>query len=83
MTRETSEEMAKLASTVLNEPLSSNIARQLAGSALSQHAPRDPRGTGRQTGEVIAKLASKVLTDPNSSPTAKRLAGSVLSQYAE
>ena len=84
MPRHTSIEMAELASQVLNDPRSSNTARQLAGSVLSQHAPHDSRGAGqRRTSSEMAKLASQVLDDPNSSPTVKKLAGSVLSQRAE
>lgn len=81
--RRSSEEMAALASKVLNDPTSSQIAKQLAGSVLSQYAPQDPRARGqRRTSAEMAGLASQVLRDPRSNAISRQLAGSVLSQRA-
>lgn len=81
--RRSSEEMARLAAKVLDSPYSSAVAKQLAGSVLSQYAPRDPRGLGqRRTSAEMASLASQVLRDSNASQVSKELAGSVLSQRA-
>jgi hypothetical protein len=75
--------MASLASSILNNPYSSVMSRQLAGSVLSQAAPSDPRGHGqRRTSAEMASLASQVLNNYSSTATDKELAGSVLSQRA-
>lgn len=81
--RRSSAEMASLASRVLNTSTSTSVARQLAGSVLSQHAPQDPRAHGqRRTSAEMASLASHVLRDSKSNSSSKDLAGSVLSQRA-
>ena len=70
----TSTKVASLAADTLFKPGSSQIARKLAGSALSQS------NTNRQTGAKIEDLASKVLRSGRYSVRTKALAGSVLSQ---
>ena len=70
----TSTKVASLAADTLFKPGSSQIARKLAGSALSQS------NTNRQTGAKIEDLASKVLRSGRYSERTKVLAGSVLSQ---
>jgi hypothetical protein len=70
----TSNKVASLAADTLFKPGSSQIARRLAGSALSQS------NTNRQTGAVMEDLASKVLRSDHYSEKTKALAGSVLSQ---
>jgi hypothetical protein len=70
----TSTKVASLAADTLFKPGSSQIARKLAGSALSQS------NTNRQTGAKIEDLASKVLRSGRYSERTKALAGSVLSQ---
>jgi hypothetical protein len=70
----TSGRVALLAANTLFKPGSSQIARKLAGSALSQSR------TDRQTGAEMEDLASKVLRSDRYSDKAKMLAGSVLSQ---
>jgi hypothetical protein len=73
-TKKTSDEVAKLASQVLRNPNSSKIAKELAGSALSQ------KNTNNQTGSEIEAKASKVLQSEKYSEETKTLAGSILSQ---
>jgi len=70
----TSSRVATLAADTLFKPGSSQIARKLAGSALSQS------NTDRQTGAKMEDLASKVLRSDRYSEKTKALAGSVLSQ---
>ena len=70
----TSNKVASLAADTLFKPGSSQIARWLAGSALSQS------NTNRQTGAEMEDLASKVLRSDRYSEKTKALAGSVLSQ---
>lgn len=70
----TSGKIASLAAETLFKPGSSQIARRLAGSALSQSS------TQRQTGAKMEDLASKVLRSDHYSAKTKALAGSVLSQ---
>lgn len=70
----TSNKVASLAADTLFKPGSSQIARRLAGSALSQS------NTKRQTGADMEDLASKVLRSDRYSEKTKTLAGSVLSQ---
>ncbi len=67
--------MAGWASVVLREPGSSELAKSLAASVLSQAANMQ-----RQTSAYMAALAGRVLNDPKSSQTARALAASVLSQ---
>ena len=70
----TSGEIASLAAQTLFKPGSSQVARKLAGSALSQSS------TNHQTGAKMEDLASKVLRSDRYSVSTKALAGSVLSQ---
>jgi hypothetical protein len=70
----TSTKVASLAADTLYKPGSSQIARKLAGSALSQSK------TNRQTGAKMEDLASKVLRSDRYSEKTKTLAASVLSQ---
>jgi hypothetical protein len=70
----TSNKVASLAADTLFKPGSSQIARRLAGSALSQS------NTNRQTGAEMEDLASRVLRSDRYSEKTKALAGSVLSQ---
>jgi hypothetical protein len=70
----TSSKVASLAADTLFKPGSSQTARKLAGSALSQS------NTNRQTGAEMEDLASKVLRSDRNSEKTKALAGSVLSQ---
>ena len=72
--RQTSEEIATLASKVLNDPNSSVKGKKLAGSALAQ------THTDKQTGGDMETLASEVLRSEDSTEDEKSLAGSVLSQ---
>jgi hypothetical protein len=72
--KDTSAEVASLAAHTIFKPGSSQIARKLAGSALSQSR------TKRQTGAEMEDLASKVLRSDRYSEKTKALAGSVLSQ---
>jgi len=69
-----SDEIASLAAKTLKDPNSSNIAKELAGSALSQVNKKN------QTGAELEDKASKVLKSDKYSETTKKLAGSVLSQ---
>jgi hypothetical protein len=73
--RHTSEEMARLASYVLNQRRFSYTAQQLAGSVLSQHALGQ-----RITSAGMAVLAGRILRKSNSA-IERKLAASVLSQY--
>ncbi|SIS90598.1 hypothetical protein [Phaeovulum vinaykumarii] len=70
----TSSQVASLAADTLFKPGSSQVARKLAGSVLSQSR------TDRQTGAEMEDLASKVLRSNRYSDKTKALAGSVLSQ---
>jgi hypothetical protein len=63
-----------LASNILRDHSSSEIAKSLAGSVLSQ------TDSSKQTGEKLEDLASKVLNSNKYSEDTKSLAGSVLSQ---
>lgn len=72
--KQTSNRIASVAATTLANKNSSEIAKSLAASALSQH------GSSRQTGAEIEKVASKVLSSSKYAEVTKELAGSVLSQ---
>ncbi len=81
--RRSSDEMAELASLILNDRESSHIGKRLAGSVLSQYAPKDPRDFDhRRTSDKLATLAGRVLESDSSTTIEKQLAGSVLSQRA-
>jgi hypothetical protein len=73
-TKRTSNQVASLAATTLSSEGSSQIAKVLAASSLSQS------GTSRQTGTEMEKLASRVLISEKYSVSTKKLAASVLSQ---
>jgi hypothetical protein len=75
--RHTSQDIASLASNVLQDDRYSDTAKTLAASALSQVAREN-----RQTSEAVASLAGEVLNDPSYSENTQDLAASVLSQRA-
>lgn len=70
----TSKKVSTIAAKILNSNSSSQTAKKLAGSALSQVQK------GNQTGSQIEDLASKVLSSSKYSHETKTMAGSVLSQ---
>lgn len=72
--KKTSKSVAKLASEILRDSNSSDTAKQLAGSALSQV------NKSNQTGSDLEELASKVLKSNKYNENTKKLAGSILSQ---
>jgi hypothetical protein len=72
--KQTSKNVATLASDTLKDKNASHIARQLAGSALSQ------KNTPKQTGASMEDVASKVLRSQKYSDDTKTLAASVLAQ---
>ncbi len=73
-TKQSSPKTTHLAATTLANPDASKIAKQLAGSVLSQ------TGSAKQTGADLEAAASKVLQSEKYSDDTKSLAGSVLSQ---
>lgn len=72
--KNTSPKIASLASKVLLDHQSSDTAKKLAGSALSQV------NYGNETGKQLESIASKVLKGENYNSTSKKLAASILSQ---
>lgn len=72
--KQSSKEVASLASKTLKDARSSDIAKELAASVLAQSR------TSKQTGEKMEDIASKVLRSDKYSEETKILAGSVLSQ---
>ncbi len=72
--KDTSKDIASLAAKILVDKNSSEIAKRLAGSALSQS------DKNKQTGSELEDIASKVLKSEKYSDETKSLAGSVLSQ---
>jgi hypothetical protein len=72
--KETSNRIAHLAAVVLARHTTSNLEKELAGSALAQHH------TSKQTSAKIGSLASHILSDRTACHEAKELAGSVLGQ---
>lgn len=72
--KQTSKTVASLASETLNDKNSSEIAKKLAASALSQ---KDPN---KQTGSKMEDIAAKVLKSQKYSDDTKTLAASLLSQ---
>jgi hypothetical protein len=70
----TSEKVASLAAQVLTDKNSSDIAKKLAGSALSQVTK------GNETGSAMEDIAANVLKSNKYSDTTKSLAASILSQ---
>jgi hypothetical protein len=73
-TKKTSGSVATKASATLRSSSASDIAKQLAGSALSQ------ANKGNQTSSKMEDIASKVLRSDKYSEQTKEFAGSVLSQ---
>jgi hypothetical protein len=75
MKKGTASKIAKIAARVLDNPASSEKAKIVAASALTQtKAPRE------RTSAKVASVASEVLQDNRFSDDAKTLAASVLSQ---
>lgn len=72
--KQTSQSVASLASETLKDKSASQVAKQLAASALSQ------KGTPKQTGGPMEDVASKVLQSRKYSENTKTLAASVLAQ---
>lgn len=70
----TSSDVAKKASAILRDPNASEIAKSMAGSALSQVS------AGKRTGADMEARASKALQSEKYSETTKTLAGSLVSQ---
>lgn len=70
----TSDKIATTASKVLTNPNSSEIAKKLAGSALSQ------KTITHETGKEMEAIASNVLKSEKYNETTKELAASILSQ---
>ncbi len=73
-TKQTSSRIAKLASEILQDTRSSQVAKSLAASALSQ------RGGDRQTGAKMEDVAARVLSSDKYACETKELAASVLTQ---
>jgi len=73
-TKRTSPKVASVASSVLTDSKSSQTAKSLAASALSQ------RNRSHQTGAKMEDLASAVLDSDKYSKETKTLAASVLAQ---
>ena len=72
--KQTSDELAGLASETLRDNNSSNIAKSLAASVLAQTATKKETGVGMET------IASKVLRPIKYSDETKSLAASLVSQ---
>jgi hypothetical protein len=70
----TSNKIASKASKILTDNNSSEIAKKLAASALSQ------KNKTHQTGKEMETVASNVLKSDKYSDTTKELAASILSQ---
>lgn len=70
----TSDKIAKTASKVLTNPNSSEIAKKIAGSALSQKTKT------HETSKKMGSIASKVLKSQKYNEITKELAASILSQ---
>lgn len=75
--RHTGQDIASLASDVLQDGRYSDAAKTLAASALSQSAHEN-----RKTSDEVASLAGDVLDDASYSDETQALAASVLSQRA-
>lgn len=73
-TKKTSAAVATLAAETLRDKSASQIAKQLAGAALSQSS------TTRQTGAEMEALAGRVLQSEKYSEDTKTLAASVVAQ---
>lgn len=73
-TKQTSTRIGKLASETLQDSRSSQVAKGLAASALSQ------RSGEKQTGSKMEDVAARVLASNRYADCTKKLAASVLSQ---
>jgi len=72
--KQSSHKTASQAARILNNPRSSKISKELAGSALAQSQ------TSKQTGKEMESKASFVMKSPKYSIETKSLAASILSQ---
>jgi len=72
--KQTSPQIASLASNTLHDSNASKVAKSLAASLISQ------TNTGKQTGADLETRASKVLQSLKNSDDTKSLAASVLTQ---
>ena len=72
--KSTSSNEASLAVKILSDPKSSDIAKSLAASVLSQ------THTDKQTGSEMEDIAARVLSSDKYNEDTKSLAASVLSQ---
>lgn len=77
MSKKTSKYLASQAGQILNNPNSSQIQRELAGSVLSQY------GNANITSDRMETKASNVLRSDKYSDETKQLAASVLVQAKE
>jgi len=73
-TKQSSAQLAKLASETLRDPNASAVAKSLAASALAQ------ANSGKETGSAMETKAGKVLQSDKYSAETKALAASVVSQ---
>lgn len=73
-TKQTSSRIGRLASETLQSSSSSQVAKSLAASALSQ------RSGDRQTGAKMEDVAARVLSSDKYANNTKELAASVLAQ---
>ncbi|NWB27281.1 hypothetical protein [Pseudomonas gingeri] len=73
-TKQSSPNVAKLASEILRDPQASEIAKRLAGSTLAQ------TNTPKQTGTKMEEEAGRVLQSEKYSDKTKTLAASLVSQ---
>lgn len=73
-TKQTSSRIGRLASETLQNSSSSQVAKSLAASALSQ------RSGDRQTGAKMEDVAARVLSSDKYANNTKELAASVLAQ---
>jgi len=73
-TKQTSTRIGKLAAETLQDSQSSQVAKSLAASALSQ------RSGEKQTGSKMEDVAARVLASDRYADDTKELAASVLSQ---
>ena len=72
--KQTSHDIASLASDVLRDPTASKEEKSLAASVLAQSSNQ------KETGKEVEKLASRMLKDAHADSVAKRLAASALAQ---
>jgi len=72
--KQTSENIASLASSVLNDKTASRIAKKLAASALTQ------RSSTKESGKELEQIAHKVMNGKRYAQRTRTLAASVLAQ---